>query len=59
MYIYIIYTPNFGLRVTVFDREMEQGRFKGSIEGARGSIRGAMEAPREHRGSKGEQRGAV
>ncbi len=33
MYIYVIYTPNLGLRVTVFDREMEQGRFKGSIEG--------------------------
>lgn len=33
MYIYFINTPKFGLRVTVFDREMEQGRFKGSIEG--------------------------
>jgi len=54
--IYIIYTPNLGLGLVVFDREREQGRFKGSIEGVRGSIRGAMEAPREYRG---EQRGAV
>jgi hypothetical protein len=26
-YIYIIYTPNLGLTIAVFDREREQGRF--------------------------------
>ena len=43
-YIYIIYTPNLGLRIAVSVREKEQGRFKGITEGARGS--------------KGEQEGA-
>ncbi len=52
LYIYIIYTPNLGLRITVFDREREQGRFRGSSGGARGSNEGA-------RGSKGEQEGAL
>ena len=40
---YIIYTPNLGLRITVFDREREQGRFReqrGSSGGARGSTMG-------------------
>ena len=36
-YIYIIYTPNLGLGITVFDQEREQGRFRGSSEGARGA----------------------
>ena len=40
-YIYIIYTPNLGLKIAVLGREREQGRFKGSTEGARGSIEGA------------------
>ena len=44
IYIYIIYTPNLGLVIAVFDREREQGRFRGSSEGAGG-------AGREHRGS--------
>ena len=39
--IYIIYTPNLGLRVAVPGQKREQGR---SSEGAR-----------EHRGSKGPQ----
>ena len=46
-YIYIIYTPNLGLGIP--GREREQGRFRGSNEGAR----------REHRGSKGEHRGST
>ena len=36
-YTYIIYTPNLGLGIAVFDREREQGRFRGSSEEARGS----------------------
>ena len=36
-----IYTPNLGLRVAVSVREREQGRFRGSNEGARGSSEGA------------------
>lgn len=32
--IYIIYTLNLGLAVAVFVREREQGRFRGSSEGA-------------------------
>ncbi len=47
-YIYIIYTPNLGLGIAVFDWEKEQSHFGGSIkqagestEGARGSIEGA------------------
>jgi len=35
IYIYIIYTPNLGLGIAVFDREREQGRFRGSREGVR------------------------
>ena len=34
VYIYIIYTPNLGLGITHFVRKREQGRFKGSSEGA-------------------------
>ena len=34
--MYITYTPNLGLRVTIFDQEREQGRFRGSNEGAPG-----------------------
>jgi len=37
-------------------REREQGRFRGSSEGAGGSTEGAL---REQRGSKGEHCGAV
>ena len=47
-YIYIIYTPNLELRIAVSVREREQGRFRGSNEGARGSSEGA---PREHQES--------
>ena len=35
--VYITYTPNLGLRITVFYREREQGCFRGSNKGARGS----------------------
>ena len=48
-YIYIIYTPNLGLGIACFVREREQGRFRGSTEGA----------PREHKGASREQGGAV
>ncbi len=40
IYIYIIYTPNLGLVITVLNRVREQGRFRGSIKGAWGSTRG-------------------
>ena len=36
IYMYIIYTPNLGLGIAVFDRKREQGHFRGSIEGAKG-----------------------
>ena len=32
-----MYTPNLGFAIAVLGREREQGRFRGSIEGARGS----------------------
>ncbi len=48
IYIYIIYTPNLGLRITVFDREREQGRFRGSSEGAKGSSEGARGSTGKH-----------
>ena len=38
--MYIIYTPNLGLEIAVPGREREQGRFRGSTEGARGSTMG-------------------
>ena len=41
LYIYIIYTPNLGLEIAVPGRESEQGRFRGSTEGAGGSTEGA------------------
>jgi len=38
----LIYTPNLGFRIAFFDWEREQGRFRGSSEGAaRGSSEGA------------------
>ncbi len=52
--IYIIYTPNLRLRVAVFIQEREQGRFRGSSEGARESSEGAL---REHQGSTEGARG--
>ena len=42
IYIYIIYTPNLGLRVAVFIREREQGRFRGSTKEARRRSKGAL-----------------
>ncbi len=56
LYIYIIYTPNLGLVITAFDREREQGRFRGSNEGAGGEHPGSK---REQRGSRGEHRGST
>ena len=40
LYIYNIYTPNLGLEIAILGLEREQGRFKESTEGARGSIEG-------------------
>ena len=61
-YIYIIYTPNLGLGITAFVREREQGRFRGSTEGARGRSKGAPRehgwASREHGGASREHGGA-
>jgi len=61
VYIYIIYTPNLGLGITVFDQEREQGCFRGSNEGARGSTGGARGstggAPREQGGARGSTMG--
>jgi hypothetical protein len=42
MYIYIIYTPNLGLAIALFDWEREQGRFRGSSEGAQREYGGAF-----------------
>ena len=57
VYIYYIYTPNLGLRITVFDREREQGRFRGSSGGAtreqRGSNEGAASTMGQCRGAAG------
>lgn len=55
IYIYIIYTPNLGLRIALPGQAREQGRFRGSREGARGSTKGAGGssggAPREQEGA--------
>jgi len=56
VYICIIYTPNLGLGIALFDRDREHGRFTGSTEGARGSTKGARESSGGVRGStKGAQ----
>ena len=47
-YRYIMYTPNLGSEIAVLGREREQGRFRGSTEGA-GRSNG------EHWGSTGAQ----
>ncbi len=44
IYICIIYTPNLGLQIAVSVREREQGRFRGSTEGARRRSEGASRA---------------
>ena len=60
LYIYHIYTPNLGFGITVFDQEREQGRFRGSSEGARGSNEGAGGSSEGARGSTmGQCRGAA
>ena len=51
IYICIIYTPNLGLGIAIFDREREHGRFRGSSEGAGGSSEGSTG---EHQGSRRE-----
>ena len=39
-YIYIKYTPDLGFEIALLGREREQGRFRGSIKGARGRSEG-------------------
>ena len=53
MYIYILYTPNLGFLIAVSRREREQGRFRGSSEGAGGSDDGAS---MEQKGSTGRSK---
>ena len=43
LYIHIIYTPNLGLEIAVFDREREQSRFRESSEKTRESSEEAEE----------------
>ena len=59
IYIYIIYTPNLGSRIAVPGREREQGRFRGSSEGARGSNEGAGGSIEGARGSTEGARGST
>ena len=59
IYIYIIYTSNLGLMIAVFDLGREQGRFRGSSEGARRSTKGARRSTKgagEARRKQGEHR---
>ena len=60
-----MYTPNLGLGIAFFDREREQGRFKGSTKrvkvrskGARGSIEGAQGSTGRARGTQQERKGS-
>ena len=61
--IYIIYTPNLGLRIAIPGREREQGRFRGSTGQARRRSRGAREsgegASESIMGSTGAQQGGI
>ncbi len=59
LYIYHIYTPNLGFGITVFDQEREQGRFRGSSEGARGSNEGAGGSSEGAGGSSEGARGST
>ena len=60
IYIYIIYTPNLGLEIAVPGREKEQGRFRGSSEGAKGSNEGAKGSTKGARGStEGARRSTI
>ena len=54
-YIYIIYTPNLGLSVSLPGRETEQGRFRGSSERA---VSEHGRVSREHAGVQREHGGA-
>ena len=58
VYIYIIYTPNLGLRITIPGLEREQGRFRGSTKGAKGRSGGARGSTGEHRRSTRGSNGA-
>ncbi len=53
LHISIMLPPNLGLTVAVSVREREQGRFRGSSDGARGSNEGAGES---REGAKGQIR---
>ena len=64
LYIYIIYTPNLGSRITLPGRGREQGCFRGSTKGAMSEHRGTTEgargstggAEREHEAVQGRSR---
>ena len=62
VYIYIIHTPNLGFEIAVSVREREQGRFRGSRGGARGSSERALRehgrATREQEGARGSSKGS-
>ena len=58
-YIYIIYTPNLGLEIAVPGQEREQGRFRGSSEGAKGSNEGAGGSTEGAGGSNEGARGSI
>ncbi len=61
-YIFIIFTQNLGSEIAIPGREREQGRFRGSTEGAKGRIervRGSREGARESTGGAEREHGAV
>ena len=54
IYIYILYTPNLEFEIIIPGREREQGRFRGSIEGAGKEHEEARESTmRQCRGAAG------
>ena len=50
IYIYITSSLNFGFEIAIPGREREQGRFRGSIEGAGKEHEGVKESTEEHYG---------
>lgn len=55
----LIYPSNLGLGITALVREKEQGRFRGSIEGAGESGEGADGRHRGNRGGAPREQGGV
>ena len=56
MFAYIIYTPNLGFAITLPGREREQGRFRGSSEGAWGRSEGALERSKRAKGGAAREK---